>query len=202
VARLFRTLPKLIARDVRMARQIQREILASGEHAIVWVGGEHAWACPQQAFSGHRATRMGALLRQRYGDKLFFIRLHGDDFPVTWVDRNYHGSDPLMASTIEAIMKQSGLTGVGFDTADSPLGLLRDSATYDYHFEARLGLGDIADGYVYLKPWRQLTECDWTPNYVTPMMFTANKPFYRAFGRKSGRRLDDALAVNQLFQEK
>jgi hypothetical protein len=32
-------------------------------------------------------------------------------------------------------------------------------------------------------------------------MFAANKPFYQAFGRKSGRRLDGALAVNRFFQE-
>ena len=202
VARLPRTLPKLLARDVRMAGQIQREILDAGEHAVVWVGGEHAWACPQPVFGGHRVTRMGALLRQRYGDKMFFIRLHGFDMPASWVDRNYHGPDPVMATTIEATMKHSGLMDVGFDTSESPLGLLRDSAVFDYHFEPRLGLGDIADGYVYLKPWRRLTECDWTPNYVTPMMFAANKPFYQAFGRKSGRRLDDALAVNQFFQER
>ncbi|MGD0578355.1 MAG: RDD family protein, partial [Bryobacteraceae bacterium] len=156
VARLFHILPKVAARDVRMAGEIQREILASGEHAVVWVGAEHAWACPQPVSNGHRVSRMGALLRQRYGDKLFFIRLPGFDIPASWIDRNYHGSDPLMASTIEATMQQSGLTGVGFDTAESPLGLLRDSAIFDYHFEARLGLGDIVDGYVYLKPWRQL----------------------------------------------
>ena len=98
-------------------------------------------------------------------------------------------------------MKQSGLAGVGFDTSGSPLGLLRDSGVFDYYFEPRLGLGDIADGYVYLKPWRQLKECDWTPNYVTPMMFAANKPFYQTFGRKSGRLLNDAQAVNQFFAE-
>lgn len=202
VARLFRTVPKLVARDIHMAGQIQREILNTGEHAVVWVGGEHAWACSQPVFRGHRVTRMGASLRQLYGDKLFFIRLHGFDIPASWVDRNYRGPDPAMGSTIEATMKQSGLTRVAFDTSQSPLGLLRDSAVFDYHFEPRLGLADIADGYVYMKPWRQLTECDWTPNYVTPAMFAANKPFYQTFGRKSGHRLDNAQAVNQFFQEK
>ena len=201
VARLPRILPKVLARDVRMAGQIQREILDNGEHAVVWVGGEHAWACPQPVFRGHRVSRMGALLQQRYGGKLFFIRLHGFDIPASWVDRNYHGPDPAMASSIEAIMKQTGLAGVGFDMSKSPLGLLRDTAAFDYHFEPRLALKDIADGYIYVKPWRQLTECSWTPGYVTPIMFAANKPFYQAFGRKSGRRLDGALAVNRFFQE-
>ena len=82
VARLPRIVPKVLARDVCMAGQIQREILNNGEHAVVWVGGEHAWACPQPVFHGHRVPRMGALLRQRYANKIFFIRLHGFDIPA------------------------------------------------------------------------------------------------------------------------
>jgi uncharacterized RDD family membrane protein YckC len=201
VVRLPRVMPKVLARDWHMARQIQEEILEKGERAIVWVGGQHAWASPQAVgVAGLHVARMGALLRQRHGEKVFFIRLHGFDIPASWVDSKYHGPEPVMGSQVEEMMQGSGLTSDGCDIAPSPQGRLRDTASFDYHNEPRLGLEDIADGYIYLRPWRELTECTWLAGYITPRMFVANKPFYQAFGKKDGKLLESAEAVNRFFQ--
>lgn len=200
--RLPRILPKVLARDVRMARQVEKEILDTGERAIVWVGGQHAWASPQTVTEGGlRTTRMGAMLRRKHGNKLFFVRLHGFEIPMSWIDSTYRGLEPAIGSTIEAIMARSGLQAAGFDTSVSPLGRFRDNAAFEYHHEPRLGLEDIADGYIYLAPWGRLTPCTWSSGYVTPGMFTANKPFYQAFGRKHGMQLRDAEQVNQFFEK-
>ena len=88
-----------------------------------------------------------------------------------------------------------------FDTATSPLGYLRDVASFEYHYEPLLGLQDIADGYVFLRSWGEFTQCEWLDGYVTPQMFAANKPFYQAFGRKAGRLLHNAAEVNRFFDE-
>lgn len=201
VVRLLRGLPKVLARDVRMAREIEREIITKDDRAIVWVGGQHAMPSPQPVnFSGLRATRMGALLRQKHGGKVFCIKLHGWAIPASHVDSKYRGPEPIIGSKIEEVMRRSGLAAVGFDTALSPFGRLRDAAAFDYHYEPRLGLEDIADGYLYIKPWREFTQCTWLSGYITRQMFAANKPFYQAFGWKEGKRFEDADAVNRFFE--
>ena len=188
--RRFRVLPSILmreARDLQMAGRIEREIFRKGERAIVWVGQAHAHACPGFSPDGNRASRMGALLREKHGDDIFSLWLHSSATPV-W-------------AVIEAMMKESGLGASGFDTSASPLGFLRDSAAPDYQFEPRLALTDMADGYVYLKPSRQLTQCTWTPDYVTPAMFAASKPFYQAYGKRAGHPLSSAAEANAFFQD-
>ena len=98
-------------------------------------------------------------------------------------------------------MRRSGLQMAAFDTAPSPFGYLRDDASYDYHYEPRLGLQDIADGYLYLRSWKEYTQCDWLEGYVSAKMFVAQKPFYQAFGIQAGKHLKNADAVNRLFEE-
>jgi hypothetical protein len=202
IVRLPRLLPKVGARDHRMARQIEREILEKGDRAIVWVGANHAWASPQAVRAGgFRVSRMGAMLRQRHGDSVFFVRLHSFDMSASFVDREYHGPKPSFRQTIEKTMRRSGLQVAAFDTATSPFGYLRDVASYDYHYEPRLGLQDIADGYLYLGSWKEYTPCDWLVGFLSPQMFVANKPYYQAFGRKAGKRLNNADEVNRFFKE-
>jgi uncharacterized RDD family membrane protein YckC len=174
------------ARDLQMAARIEREIFFKHEHAIVWVGQAHAHACPSFGPDGRRARRMGALLRQKHEDDVFFIWLHSPDTPL-W-------------KTIEAIMKESGLQAGGFDLSASLFGFLRDSAVPDFLAEPRLALMDMADGYVYLKSSSQLTLCTWQRDYITPAMFAADKPFYQAYGKRSGHPLNSAAEANAFFQ--
>jgi hypothetical protein len=98
-------------------------------------------------------------------------------------------------------MKQGGLAASGFDLSASPLGLLRDKAAFDYEFEPRIALADMADGYVYLKPEQQLTPCTWMPDFITPAMFTANKPYYEAWGKRAGHSVNSAVEANAFFQD-
>jgi hypothetical protein len=185
--RVIPVIPKGVANDVQMAAQIEREIFDKSEHAIIWIGQEHAHACPQIGFNGNRHNRMGAFLRQMHGADIFFIWLHGSNDSVPGV--------------IEAMMKESGLGASGFNLSASPLGLLRDKSAWDYQFEPRLALADMADGYVYLKPEDRLTLCTWMPDFITPAMFTANKPYFQAYGNRAGHPLNGAADANAFFQD-
>jgi hypothetical protein len=184
--RLLSSVAKVDARDVQMAARIEREIIQKGERGIVWVGQAHAHACPAFVSKGQRFSRMGALLRQKHGADVFFIWLHGPD--------------TALSAALEAVMNQSGLAMAGFDTRASPLGLWRDTSAFDYQFEPRLELGDMADGYVYLKPWDELSHCTWLSGYISPAMFTANKPFYQAWGQQVGHPVNSAAEANA-FQD-
>ncbi len=142
---------------------------------------------------------MGFMLHQRHGDKIFQIRLHGMDLPAALIDRTYDGPGPMMAEFLETVMLIRDNKPVGFDVGTSPLAMLRDDGSFDFHFEPRLAFVDVAVGYVFLAPWRDLKTCEWLENYISPEMFVSNKPFYQAFGRQAGVEIHDAQDANELF---
>jgi len=201
VFRALRTIPRVLVRDAFMAAQVEKEIIERGQRGIVWVGRNHsAIGCPG-AGAPDKLPRMGFLLHQRHGDRVFQIRLHGMDFSAALLDRTYEGTDPRMAEVLESIMRLSDNQPVGFDVAPSPLAMLRDEGSIEFHFDARLGFVDVAAGYVFLAPWRELKTCDWLEGYISPEMFVANKPFYQAFGRRGGKEIRNARDANALFAD-
>jgi len=200
--RIFRALhsmPRILVRDSFMAAQVEREIIEKGQRGIVWVGRNHSYiGCPGPGPIGN-LSRMGFILHQRHGDKVFQIRLHDMDIPVTLVDRTYAGPDPMMAEFLESVMRMRDNKPVGFDVAPSPLAMLRDPGSFEFHLQPQLGFVDVAAGYVFLAPWRGLGACEWLDGYISPQMFVRNKPFYQAFGRRAGVDVHDAQDANELF---
>lgn len=200
VVRLVRLLPKVLSRDMHMARQVEKEIMEKGERAIVWVGKGHAWSSPQPVgVGGLYAHRMGILLRRKHGEKIFCAHLHSLDISLSLIQPDYQGPEPVLSAAIEQMVEQSGLTVAGFDIASSPIAHLRDAAAFSFHGHPRLVLKDVADGYIFLTPWEKREQCSWTPGYVTQRMFIENKPLYQAFGKKHGIHFHNADAVNRFF---
>jgi uncharacterized RDD family membrane protein YckC len=199
--RLVFSLPRLaFMRDPFMARQVEAEIIEKGQRGIVWVGRNHSpTGSPQVVAPGRAWNRMGFLLHQRYGDKVFQIRLHGFDISAVYVDKDYDGPGPALAAFVENIMRKRGKQPVGFDVAPSPFSRLRDSGSFDFHFEPRLSFADVASGYIFLANRSDLKECQWMPGYISREMFVANKPFYQAFARRAGKEVDTADEFNDLF---
>ena len=196
--RVARQLPHMLLRDAFMAQQVEKEILGKGERGIVWIGAAHSSIhCRNPGPRRKGWGRMGFMLRQRYGDAVFQVRVHDVDLPVTVSDPDYDGPDPALGHFIERVMARRGHLPVAFDTAGSPFQLLRDGGCWDYHFDSRLSLGDVSAGYLYLAPGSDLTRCEWLPGYITVEMFVTDKPFYRALGRRSGRDVRSAEAANQ-----
>ncbi len=199
IFRVIRTLPQMFARDAFMARQIEKEMIGKRQRGIVWVGRNHSSiGCPQSGSMGS-TPRMGFMLHQRHGDKIFQIRLHGMDLSAAFMDEIYDGSDPMMAEFLESVMHLRDNRPVGFDVASSPLAMLRDNGSFDFHFEPLLGFVDVAAGYVFLVPRRDLKTCEWLEGYISREMFVSNKPFYQAFGRRAGKEIHDAKDANELF---
>lgn len=87
---------------------------------------------------------------------------------------------------------------VGFDVEGSPLSVLRDSNNWMF-LDTRLGLGDLATGYVYLSPLKKISKCDWIEGYVSQSMYVSNKPFYQSLGKHWNKEIRDAEDVNELF---
>ena len=159
IFRALRTIPRVLVRDAFMAAQVEKEIIENGQRGVVRVGRNHSYTgWPGPGPMGN-LSRMGFLLHQRHGDSVFQIRLHGMDISTALVDQAYRGPDPKMAEFLESIMHLRGNGPVGFDVAPSPLAMLRDEGSFEFHFDARLGFVDVAAGYVFLARWLDLKTC-------------------------------------------
>ena len=197
--RLIQSLPRVLIRDSLFVRQVEREMLQRGERGIIWIGAAHSPLNSRQALPAQKAMpRMGFMLYQKYGDKIGQIRIHSADIPASYLDSTYHDR-PAMADFVEQVMAQRAHRPVGFDVIGSPFDLLRDQGSMEFHFQPRLGLGDIASGYIYLDRAQNLKGCAWLPGYISQEMFVANKPFYQAFGKKAGQNLQSAAECNAFW---
>jgi len=194
--------PRVLSRDALFAMHVENEIIRKGHRGIVWVGRNHSSINSPQIVSPQSLfPRMGFMLHSRHGEKIFQIRLHGHDIPISAVKSDFRGPEPEMAEFLERILEKCGEMPVGFDVEDSPFALLRDNGSFEYHFEPRLGLVDVASGYVFLAGRKDLRECSWMPGYLTQEMFIANKPFYKAFARRAGVTANNAQDFNDLFSQ-
>jgi uncharacterized RDD family membrane protein YckC len=107
--------------------------------------------------------------------------------------------DEQMTEFIERVMKARGNGPAGFDVDGSPFARLRDSGAWQFCLNDRLGLADIAAGYIYLVVADEIKPCTWMKGYVTEEMFTRNKPFYQSFGIHFKRRVASARDAEELL---
>jgi hypothetical protein len=197
--RLPSLMASMILRDGAMAREIEKEIFDKQERGIVWIGSIHA-ATGCRLPGRERWGQCGLMLRNRYGDRVFGIRLHQMDMAASTMFPNI-SEPPAMASFVENIMAEGDHSPVGFDLAESPLAMLRDRASLEYVLVPQIGLGDIAQGYVYLKDWRDIRHCAWQPGYISDQRFTKHQPMYKAIAKHAGLTARNAEEMNRVFQD-
>lgn len=173
--RIIPDIPEFVLRDEVMAREVEQQIIDTGERGIVWCGAHHSFVTYRQL---HGKGRMGYMLRQKHGDKVFQVFLHSNDLSPSIVDAKYSGPLPRMGDFVERIMALRHNAPAAFDVPCSPFESLRDSAHYYYWKQPSATLGDVASGYIFLEPRAQSRRCQWTDGFITPAMFAADKPFY------------------------
>lgn len=192
LARVLPELPLMAKRDELMAWQLEQEVFAKGQRAIAWVGAAHAYTDYTRPMlsgdpGGPRRYRMGAILRQRHGDRICHLRLH---------DSTLGG--PALAALIETLQAARGHQPVGFNLAGSPFADLRDDGGFEYRLDPKARFADFALGYLYLKPLHSQQHCTLEPGFVTRAMFLRDKPYYEA---RIGGSLRDAAEANELFAQ-
>lgn len=190
--RIISDLPEMISRDALMAHRAMVEILDKGRKGVILVGAAHSTIkCPMPGRASGTKARMGFMLARKFPNDIFQIMLH-KTFESSFQNHN-------LASVIESIMGYRNHQPVGFDVTESPLASLRDSNNWMFK-DPRLGMSDIATGYIYLSPLKKIHKCDWVEDYVSQSMYVANKPFYNSLGKHWGKEIKSADDVNKLFQ--
>jgi hypothetical protein len=168
--------------DTSMAQQTQEQILQKGQKGLLFVGLGHDWTQyqypPEVCFGIARAT-MGALLKEKYPDRVFQVRLRCD-------------SDPAL---MDAVMKHRNHEWVGFDMPPSPFaGIL---------VPVGMGAPDVpwcrlAEGYIYMGPWASFHHNTPIKGYVTEAMFRKLQQYYEL---DNGQRFNNAQEVDEYFQQ-
>jgi hypothetical protein len=195
--------PNVLDRDGWLAGNVEKEILDKGRKGIVLIGFNHSFThYGQPRFDKTRKemigvwARMGVLLYQKYGEKVFQIGLHLKHDPSMIMREGDKGGNPVFTSVLERIMAVHGNKPVGFDVPGSPFADLRDSRSYYFYWEPKVTFADLSRGYIFLKPFKALSPCSWMKNFISDKMFEKSKTYYEyAYKRK----FKNSKEVNEFF---
>ncbi len=152
--------------DKSMAQHVEIEILQRGQKGLVFVGMGHDWTqyhYPPEVIFGINNKPMGNLLKEKYGEQVFQVRVQAS-------------SDP---SIINQVMKRRNHASVGFDVQTSPFA----------NILVPVGKGapdvpwsKLACGYIYLGPRASFHTNTPIKGFVTETMFHKYKQYYELDG--------------------
>jgi hypothetical protein len=175
--RTIRTLPNIGYREELMAKEIEDQIITKNKKGIVWVGSAHSYLNFKQPFA--QKGRMSYILHKKYGDKIFQIFLHFNDY------------SQLIANFLETVIHKSKLKQIGFDVISSPFAEIRDSSDDNFKNRSMIDFADIARGYIYIVPIDSLVHCKFISNFVSEKIFIKEKTFFEAVAGKSFNNVDE-----------
>ncbi len=142
---------------------LEREVLAFNQKILVLTGTPHAFTFyhfplydyTSPGFVRYEERFLGNLLYSKYGERVLSVALH-QPFP------NYPNHQPVwvspVAGELEVLMRKADNKAVGFDLKNTPLGKLRDNSYYSMGY-TNFTLADLFDGYIFLKPIKELSSC-------------------------------------------
>lgn len=213
--------PLLLKRDELMAAALDQYVINKKAKGIVLIGKNHAFTHYIQptpnTWDRHYAMpcgnqddefikfwpRMGNILYQQHGDKIFNIQFHYPSFNPNHTIRSYDykSGDPVITNVIEEIMCSRGNSPVGFDVFDSPFGLLRDSQSEEYHFQPSAKFSDICRGYIFLRPWKDMTFSTWLEGFISEELFNNNKTYRLYYEKLYDQVWQDAAEIDNWYKQ-
>jgi len=149
--------------DPFMADVLAEEVLAKGGKALVQIGYMHSFT--RYRFS-EKAPRFGYILHEKHGDRVFQVCLHHPHFGPEVLTGNPPTSHPVIIDFMEKVMSKNANKPVGFDVDNSPFANLKDSKSLYFASEEDVVFSDIAQGYIYIKPIRNLRKMTWVEGFI------------------------------------
>lgn len=192
--------------DPFMADVLAQEVLAKGGKALVQIGYMHSFT--QYRFT-EKAPRFGYILHEKYGDRVFQVCLHQPHFGPEVLTGNPPTSHPVIVDFIEKVISKNANNPVGFDVDNSPFANLKDSKSLYFASQENAVFSDIAQGYIYIKPIRNLGKMTWIEGFVDRSNFKrakaiAEKRGWIAMFEKSGLikagECNSPKGLNRLFK--
>ncbi len=145
------------------ANLIKQQILDKNEKILVICGFGHAYTKYKTPYYDYREenfyrfdeNRMGNILYRHAPDKVFTILLH---YPF---DSRKYGHAIQYAPAdgyIDRAMARNDNKPAGFNLVQTPFGNLKDTSVYSIGYP-NFKLSDMADGYIFYKPFDQFEGC-------------------------------------------
>ena len=156
-----------------------------------------------------KAPRFGYILHEKYGDRVFQVCLHQPHFGPEVLTGNPPTSHPVIVDFIEKVISKNANNPVGFDVDNSPFANLKDSKSLYFASQENAVFSDIAQGYIYIKPIRNLGKMTWIECFVDRSNFKrakaiAEKRGWIAMFEKSGLikagECNSPKGLNRLFK--
>jgi hypothetical protein len=167
--------PVLLRSEKLYARPILDEARNKHTKMLVQVGYFHTFLNYRQPkvidgkmYGEMDRVRMGRLLKQELGDKVFQIDLH-----VRHDEAHRYTDEPRDAvlCLLERLYAENGSVPIGFDIQNSPFAMLRDTSSWFFAFQKHVTLSDLAQGYILQAPFEKLHTVKWVDGFVNPSNF-------------------------------
>jgi hypothetical protein len=139
-----------LARERHMIRVLEEQVLAGGHQALVHLGFAHSVM--------NHGERLGTVLHEKYGERLFQVCLH-------------HDISPKLTPLLESAFAQVGGQPVAFDVRGSPFDGLWDDGAPGFRMMRDRELSALARSYVFLAPVKELRKVRWLPGFLTAAKF-------------------------------
>ncbi len=154
--------------DMYRAAIVEQEIIERDEKILILTGTYHAFTRYNMPvyneysdyFCDFNDLMLGNRLYEKYPEKVFTVIIH-QPFPAKPNSDNWLASPANGA--IEKIMQLLDYQAIGFDLVAAP-GHLPDNSFYSTCYP-EFTLGQLADGYIFLKPFHQLKGCEMDPDF-------------------------------------
>ncbi len=189
------------SRDKIMAENIAKEILDTHKKAVVWIGFNHTLLrCTRCLRVNNKiqvlSPRFGVLLSQKYPNTFYQLELYQK------LDINEKNTvcNPSIDGFMDSVMQKRNNKPAGFNIAGSPFERLRDDCSMFFQLSPSMCYGDIADGVIFLKPFKDRKECSWMPGYISDEMFMKYKPLYDLVFKQNPKiKFENAAELNNVL---
>jgi hypothetical protein len=172
-------------RERHMAATLTDQILKPGHKALVHLGYTHSVTT--------HGELVGTVLRQAYGDRIFQVSLH------------HAFSDPRGQSSvcrlIERVVRELGGERIGFDVVGTPFAMLHDPGNVAFTFGGKRTFGELAQGYILLKPLDQLQPVHWIEGFIVDSNFKEALDVATRMGQADPRQHDSPAKLNARLKE-
>lgn len=173
--------------DMNMSKTFQNEVIRKNEKALIYTGINHAFTRYNQVMydSENSETfklydqRFGNLIHKIYPERTFTIFLH-----APWGPKK-RGSYKLVKpvnGVIDACMTSFNNKPVGFDVAGTPFGKLDSKDSFYSIGHEDFTLADFCDGYIFLKPYRQIEIVSVADSFYTGNRLNEIREYYIGLG--------------------
>lgn len=155
-----------LAREQHMIGVVRDHALQPGRKSLVHIGRDHTYT--------NHGVRLGTVLAKEADGRLFQVVLH-HQYPCK-------PSPGQIESLLDRVVASAADGAVGFDLMGSPFADLQDPTCMYWMMMPETGLGDIMQGYIYLRPAGDLRSVSWIEGFINTENFDRAKRFAAQVG--------------------